>query len=301
MPPPAVIQTEALTKIYGRLAAVDGVSLRIQRGEVFGLLGPNGAGKSTTLYMLTGLVRPSVGTVSLFGKDLRQNALEIAERIGVLFERPSFFDHLSVRRNLIVQSQLARRSVTVDRSLDRVGLLDVAGKRVASLSQGMRQRLALAQAIMTEPELLILDEPTTGLDVEATQEILKLLRTLADEAKVTILLSSHMLHDVESLCDRVGIMNHGRLVACDKTDSLLAYDQTVVEVVLDAAEGAAKRLRNEAWVEHVELKTGRLVVRLRDGTSHQLNHFLVGAGYRVTALIPRRRTLQEFFLGIVKT
>lgn len=299
--PPAVIQTENLTKVYGQLAAVNGLSLKVQRGEVFGLLGPNGAGKSTTLYMLTGLVRPSAGGVSLFGKELRQNFLEIAGRIGVLFERPSFFDHLSVRRNLLVLSQLARRSVTVDRSLDRVGLLDAAGKPVSSLSQGMRQRLALAQAIMTEPELLILDEPTTGLDVEATQEILKLLRTLADEAKVTILLSSHMLHDVETLCDRVGIMNHGRFVACDKTDNLLSFDQTVVEVVLESPEAAAKRLRQEAWVDQVELKTGRIVVRLKDGTAHQLNQFLLHAGYRVTALMPRRRSLQEYFLGVVKS
>ena len=299
--PPAVIQTEGLTKVYGQLAAVNGLALKVQRGEVFGLLGPNGAGKSTTLYMLTGLVRPSAGGVSLFGKELRKHFLEIAGRIGVLFERPSFFDHLSVRRNLVILSQLARRSVTVDRSLDRVGLLDVASRPVAALSQGMRQRLALAQAIMTEPELLILDEPTTGLDVEATQEIVKLLRTLADEAKVTILLSSHMLHDVESLCDRVGIMNHGRLVACDKTDNLLSFDQTVVEVVLDSAEAAAKRLRHEPWVEHVDLKTGRIVVRLKDSTAHQLNQFLVGAGYRVTALMPRRRSLQEYFLGVVKS
>ena len=137
--------------------------------------------------------------------------------------------------------------------------------------------------------------------MEATQEILKLLRSLSDESKVTILLSSHMLHDVETLCDRVGIMNHGRLVACDKTDTLLSFDQTVVEVVLDSPEGAAKRLRQEPWVEHVDVKTGRIVVRLKDGSAHQLNQYLLHAGYRVSALMPRRRSLQEYFLNVVKS
>lgn len=298
---PSVIHLENLTKRYGHIAAVNDLSLKVQRGEVLGLLGPNGAGKSTTLYMVTGMVRPSAGSVSVFGKELRRNFIEIAPRMGVLFERPAFFDYLSVRRNLLVLSQLARRGVTVDWALDRVGLLDLASRPVASLSQGMRQRLALAQAIMSEPELLILDEPTTGLDVESTQEILKLLRALSDDSKVTILLSSHMMHDVELLCDRVAIMNHGRLVACEKTDSLLSYDQSVVEVVLDAAEAAAKRLRQETWVSSVELSPGRLVVRLQENAAHQLNAFLVGAGFRVTALMPRRRNLQEYFLNVVKS
>jgi ABC-2 type transport system ATP-binding protein len=298
---PPVIHIEKLTKVYGHLTAVDGLTLKVQRGEVFGLLGPNGAGKSTTLYMLTGMVRPTGGSVSIFGKDLRKHFLEIAGRIGVMFDRPAFFDYLSVRRNLLILSQLARRSVTIDRALDMVGLLDSASKPVATLSLGMRQRLALAQALLLDPDLLILDEPTTGLDAEATQDVLALLRRLAVDAKVTILLSSHMLHDVEALCDRVAVMNHGRLLACDKTENLLAYDESIVEVVTDTGDAAAKRLRQEEWVAAVEVKPGRLVVRLRTGSAHHLNSYLVGAGYRVSALLPRRRTLHEYFLDVLKS
>jgi ABC-2 type transport system ATP-binding protein len=165
----------------------------------------------------------------------------------------------------------------------------------------MRQRLALAQALLLDPDLLILDEPTTGLDAEATQDVLALLRRLAVDAKVTILLSSHMLHDVEALCDRVAVMNHGRLLACDKTENLLAYDESIVEVVTDTGDAAAKRLRQEEWVAAVEVKPGRLVVRLRTGSAHHLNSYLVGAGYRVSALLPRRRTLHEYFLDVLKS
>ena len=234
------IQTTELTKCYGNTVAVGGLSLEVESGEIFGLLGPNGAGKSTTLYMLTGLVPPSSGSISIFGKDLRRGFLEIANRMGVLVARPALYDHLSVRQNLILLSKLARREVTVDRALDLVGLLEESHKKVGTISTGMLQRLGLAQAILTEPELLILDEPASGLDVESKQEIFKLLRRLASEAKVTIVLSSHLMHEVEEVCDRVAVINKGRLVSCDRTDALLSYDQKNVDVLLDYPEAAAE-------------------------------------------------------------
>ncbi len=292
----ACIQLSQLTKRYGAVTAVDSLSLEINSGEVFGLLGPNGAGKSTTLYMLTGLVRPSSGRVTIFGRDLQRRFVDIMPRVGVLVERPAFYEHLTVARNLLLFSLLSGKQVTIDRALDFVGLLHVKHNRVSELSQGMRQRLGLAQAFLAEPELLILDEPTNGLDVEHTHEILKLLRRLADEAGVTIVISSHMMHEVESLCDRVAIINKGRLVSCTRTDVLISYDPSNVEVLIDVPEAAARRLREQPWVESVEAKPGRLLVRLADATSHQLTAFLVGQGYKITGVIPRRRTLQEYFL-----
>jgi len=180
-------------------------------------------------------------------------------------------------------------------------LLDQAERKVAALSQGMRQRLGLAQAILTEPELLILDEPTTGLDAEFAQEVLDLLRKLAAEAGVTVVITSHLMHEVEVLCDRVAVIDHGRLVACEPTDSLISFDQTQVEVLIDGPESAARRLRDEPWVAGVETKQGRLAVCLKEPNSHQLNAFLLGAGYKVTGIIPRRRTLQEYFLKVLNT
>ena len=293
---PGCIRLENLTKHYGSTVAVDGLTLEVETGEILGLLGPNGAGKSTTLYMLSGLVRPTSGTVTLFGRELRKHFLEIIPRVGVLVENPAFYDHLTVFKNLLLLSRLAGKNVTIDRTLDLVGLLEVSSVKAGHLSRGMRQRLGLAQAFLTEPDLLILDEPTSGLDVEHTQEILRLLRRLKEEAGVTIVLSSHMMQEVESLCDRVAVINHGKLISCEQTDLLLSYDKSTVEVLIDAPEAAARRLRDEDWVISVNWKPGHLDVRLRDPNPHQLNAFLISNGYQISGMIPRRRTLQEYFL-----
>ncbi len=293
------IETSQLCKRYGATQAVKDLNLTVEPGKVLGLLGPNGAGKSTTLYMLAGLVPPTSGTVTLFGKDLRKHFLKVMPRVGVLMERPTFYDHLSLRNNLLLLSKLSNRNVTIDRFLDMVGLLSVGSQKVRTLSHGMRQRLGLAQALLTEPELLLLDEPASGLDVEATQDILRLLRGLADRANVTIVVSSHIMPEVEVLCDQVAIMKDGALLACESTNALLSYDQSHVEILLDAPEAAAKRLQEQDWVVSVDTKSGKLRVQLREGTSHQLTSFLVNAGYKVSGVMPRRRSLEDYFLRVM--
>lgn len=290
------ISLDHVSKSFGSTLAVNDLSLEIEQGEIFGLLGPNGAGKSTTFYMMCGLVRPASGRISIFGKDLQTNFIELSSRMGVLFERPSFYDYLTVAKNLRLFAKLAQKEVTIDRTLDLVGMLHLSDQKAGTLSAGMRQRLGLAQAFLTEPELLILDEPTSGLDVEQSQEVLRLLRSLADDANVTIVLSSHMMEEAEALCDRIAIMNEGRLVTCDETEALISYDKTHVEVLMDTPETAARRLMQENWVRSVEVKRGKLLVRLHKPNPHQLNTFLIGAGYQISGIIPRRRTLQEFFL-----
>ena len=297
----ACIQVSKLRKRYGTTVAVGELSLEVESGEVFGLLVPNGAGKSTTLYMLAGLVAPSSGKITIFGKESRKNFLEIAARTGVLVEQPTFYNYLTARQNLLLSTRLAAREVTVDRALDLVGLLEAGDKKVGKLSAGMRQRLGLAQAILTEPELLLLDEPANALDPEATQDVLRLLHRLAEETKVTVVLASHMLHEVELLCDRVAILNEGRLVACEPVDALLSYNQSHVEVLLDAPEAAAKRLEEQNWVESVRVWPGKVEVKLLEPNAHQLTTFLVGAGYRIAGIIPRRRTLKDYFLKVINS
>ena len=294
------IQTTNLTKHYGKVVAVQDLCLEVRAGEILGLLGLNGAGKSTTLYMLSGLVLPTSGSISVFGRDLKRGFLEIAARIGVLPERPAFYGYLNARENLLLSARLAGREVNVDRVLDLVGLLKDGKRKVGGYSQGMRQRLGLAQALLTEPELLLLDEPATSLDPEGTMEIISLLQQLRDNMGVTIVFSSHMLHEVEELCDRVAIIHGGKLVACEETDALVSYDQSRVEVLIDAPESAAKRLATQDWVVSADARPGRVAVVLRDENTHTLTAFLVGSGYQIAGVLPRRRTLHDYFMKALK-
>ncbi len=295
---PVVVNIDNVTKRYRANLAVSELSLTVESGHVAGLLGPDGAGKSTVLNMMSGLVRPTSGTVSLFGKDIRKSFLEVAPRIGVFVENPGFFEHLTVRRNLLLQARLAGRPVNIVRVLDWVGLVAAANERPQHLPPPLRRRLALGQALLTEPELLLLDEPFLGLDLEEVQPLFQLVRRLTEEAGVTVIFATRLMHAVEALCDHLVILREGKPLASAPAEGLLAYEPDQVEVLLDGPEAAGRRLREQPWVAHVEIKPGRLFVQLREKNVPQLNAFLVNAGFRVHGVLPRRRTLQEFLLKV---
>lgn len=221
------LQLRNLSKCYGDTVAVSGLSLDIEQGEVFGLLGPNGAGKSTTLYMLTGLVRPTSGTVTFLGKDIRKHYLDVARRMGVAVERPAFYDYLSVRKNLLLMAQLAGRDVTVDRILDMVGMLHAGSRKAGSLSHGMRQRLGLAQALLTEPEVLILDEPTAALDARAEFEVFQRFKELS-KGKTAVLIS-HRFSSVR-MADRILVLADGGVEAEGTHEQLMAQQGRYAEL-----------------------------------------------------------------------
>ncbi len=211
-----VLETRGLTKRYGSLTAVDHLDLTVRQGEVFGLLGPNGAGKTTTILMLLGLTEPTAGEVRVLDFDPWRQPLSVKARVGYLPDQIGFYDSLTARENLNYIARLnglrrdeARRRI--DESLAHMGLSDVADRRVATYSRGMRQRLGLAEVLLKQPQLIIMDEPTLGLDPEAAREFLKTIRSLRARG-ITILLSSHLLYQVQAICDRVGLFHRGRMV-----------------------------------------------------------------------------------------
>ncbi|MCL4561500.1 MAG: ABC transporter ATP-binding protein [Chloroflexi bacterium] len=211
-----VVEAKGLTKKYGDLTAVDKLNLKIKPGEVFGLLGPNGAGKTTTILMILGLTEPTSGTVHVLGFDPARQPLSVKSRVGYLPDQVGFYEELSAIENLTYIARLnglSRQSADhrIEDALARVGLTDVADHRVATYSRGMRQRLGVADILIKQPQLIILDEPTQGLDPEGAHEFLDLIRTLKSEG-ITVLLSSHLLYQVQAVCDRVGLFSHGRMV-----------------------------------------------------------------------------------------
>lgn len=211
-----VIQTQELTKRYGDFVAVDRLNLVVEPGEVFGLLGPNGSGKTTTILMLLGLTEPTSGTVRVMGLDPARQPLSVKSRVGYIPDQVGFYDDLTARENLIYIAKLngiPREEAyrRIDEALERMGLTDVADRPVSTYSRGMRQRLGVAEVLIKRPALIIMDEPTLGLDPEAAREFLNTIRDLKAQG-ITVLVASHLLHQVQAVCDRVGLFHRGRMV-----------------------------------------------------------------------------------------
>ena len=255
-----VIRTEGLSKRYGKISAVDGLSMEVLRGHVYGLLGPNGSGKTTTMGMLLGLVRPTSGSFSLFGSTGRHE--DALRRVGAIVETPSFYPYLSGRRNLAYFQGISGRGSPseIDALLDRVSLLARADSRFQTYSLGMKQRLGIAYALLGDPELLFLDEPTNGMDPEGMAEIRDLILSLGTDGR-TVLLSSHLLNEVEQVCDSVTILSKGRLIAQGEVAELIqsrGREQIRASTTDDAR--AVEILTALDWVEDVTPKDGSLMV-----------------------------------------
>jgi ABC-2 type transport system ATP-binding protein len=298
--------TRGLTKRYGDVNVVDGLDLSIERGELYGFLGPNGAGKTTTIRMALGLVFPSGGEVELLGEPVGDGrASRSLERTGAMVEEPAFYRYLSGRRNLEVFARAGGSSDRADRRLRRIdevleltGLAGAATKRVKAYSQGMRQRLGIALALLGAPEILVLDEPTNGLDPAGMREVRQLLRRLADGG-TTVFVSSHLLAEVEAMCDRVGVLSRGKLVAEGPPGKLRGAAETVRVEVDDAARAGEvlarlEGLKVESWGDRA------LGVRLgAETTAADVNSALVRAGVAVSALVPQQDSLEDVFLSLV--
>jgi ABC-2 type transport system ATP-binding protein len=292
-----MIRTEGLTKRYGRILAVDGVDLDVRAGDIYGFLGPNGSGKTTVVRMLLGLVYATAGRIEVLGVEVPGRVREVLPHVGALVEGPAAYGHLSGRANLRLldasgpNGPRRTRRARIESALDRVGLAGVDQRPVKAYSLGMRQRLCLAGALLNPPRLLVLDEPTNGLDPHGIAEIRLLLREL-NAAGTTVFLSSHLLAEVEAMCSRVGIIDQGRLLVQDSMEALRAPTGRVVLHTPDAA--AAHRLL-DGRVE--EVHGDRLAVRATDPAV--LVEDLVRGGLRVTGVAVERRTLEDVVLAVV--
>ncbi|HET6703542.1 ABC transporter ATP-binding protein [Amycolatopsis sp.] len=291
-----MIVTRALTKRYGRTVAVDAVDLEVREGDRYGFLGPNGSGKTTLVRMLLGLVYATAGEIEVLGKPVPKRVAEVLPDVGALVEGPAAYPHLSGRRNLALLDAAGRgggrrtRRRRIDEALEQVGLGGVDQRPVKAYSLGMRQRLGLAGALLRKPRLLVLDEPTNGLDPQGIKEIRELLVEL-NAGGTTVFLSSHLLAEVEQLCTRVGVVDRGRLVLEDDLVTLRAATGRILVGTPDAAAAAA------VLDGQLEARDGdRLVIRHADPAA--LNALLVEAGVRVTSIHAEQRTLEQVVLAL---
>lgn len=294
------ININGLTKTYRKRRAVDDLRLRVPKGDVYGFLGPNGAGKSTTIRMLTGLVRPDSGSAEVLGYDIGSRHNAAMKSVGVLVESPAFYSYLSARDNLRILTSLSGGCdlKKIDEALDMVGLLNRADDKVKSYSHGMRQRLGIAQALLPDPKLIILDEPTNGLDPQGMKDVRELVRFLADEKGVTVFLSSHLLHEVEQTCSRVGIVNSGKLIAEGEVGELLGGDSDEVEFKLSDVRRGAEVLSSFSKNLMVNEFAGRISVSADCGKSAEMNRALVQAGIEVFEMVPHSVSLESLFLNL---
>jgi ABC-2 type transport system ATP-binding protein len=297
-PGDVILRVTGLTKRFGELEAVKDLDLELRRGEVFGFLGPNGAGKSTTVGMILGLIAPTKGTIELFGQNFKDDRWAALRRIGAVVEQPAFYPYLSGWNNLAALARgIGGPSMSrIGEVLERVNLLDRAGDKYGHYSMGMKQRLGIASTLLRDPELIILDEPTNGLDPAGTKEIRELIPRLAHENRA-VFLCSHLLHEVEMICNRVAIIKRGIVLANAPVRELLTRGRLLQIRVIDPAK-AADILSSMPWIKSVKTENGYLVVDAPGDSASQVNEVLARHEIFASELVSQNVSLESIFLEL---
>jgi len=297
-----ILQTRQLGKRYGKRWAVKNLNLEVHRGDVFGFLGPNGAGKSTSIRMILSLIKPTTGETELFGYSLKSHRSDALRRVGGIVEKPDFYLYLSAYKNLEIVGALTggvkrKRILEV---MDLVGLTSRAMDRVKAYSHGMKQRLGIAQALLSDPELIILDEPTNGLDPQGMKEVRDLIVHLSRDQKKTIILSSHLLNEIELVANRMVIINNGELVVQGDVSKLLDEGEKYVVIKAKPLKNVEAVLsQQKRIIGEYSVKDGLFKVKMDFADVPKLNKALVGAGVQVQAIIPKR-SLEDLFLSMTE-
>lgn len=295
-----IIQTEGLTKKYRGRAAVNELNLEITQGDIYGFLGPNGAGKTTTIRMLLGLIQPTSGSIRIFGRDLKKDKLEILRRIGSLVEYPSYYGHLSAIDNLeAIRRIIDAPKSRIDEVLDIVSLRNESRRPVKGFSLGMKQRLGIAAALLGSPELLILDEPTNGLDPTGIHEIRELIKSMPEQYGITVLVSSHLLGEVEQMANTVGIIREGEMVFQDTIENLKL--QSVHDIELNVSEpDAALWLARDLIGAIGMLREGILTFPgMKDPEIAVLVKRLVENGHDIYRVEQKKKSLENIFMEVI--
>jgi len=296
-----IIEITSLSKRFKEVLAVDELSFTVKRGDVFGFLGPNGAGKSTTIRMILSLISQTSGSIKIFNKSLTEHRAEILTNVGAIVEKPDFYQYLPAIKNLEILAKISGKEVSKKRIfelLELVGLKDRTKSKVKTFSHGMKQRLGIAQALLHDPELIVLDEPTTGLDPQGMKEIRDLIIHLSKDENKTIFLSSHILSEIELVANRMIIINRGKKIVEGEVGQLLNSSAVKVTVEVENIDQANRILENTNWYKQIEvIKGDKITINIENKNISALNKYLVDNGVKVTALIPIR-SLEDYFLSI---
>ena len=298
-----ILQTNHLTKTIGGRKIVRDVDIHIRKGEIYGFLGPNGAGKTTVMKMLTNIWKPTGGSIEIFGKQLAADSYDVLKRMGSIIEFPVFYEHLSGLENLRLHSEYMGYYCpgSLENALEMLHMTDDADKPVKSYSLGMKQRLGIARAVLCRPELLILDEPTNGLDPAGMKQIRELLKTLCEDYGITVMISTHILSEIESIADTVGVISHGKLLQEISMEEIAEKNTAYIELGVKDTKRAAYLLSDQLHLTNFKVvETGYIRIFDKQTDANSISRVLAENGVDIHALQTKSETLEDYFLKMTE-
>lgn len=296
-----ILQTNQLTKTIGGKNLVSNVDIHVKKGKIYGFLGPNGAGKTTVMKMITNLWKPTNGTIELFGSTLHENSYEVLKRMGSIIEFPTFYDHMSGKQNLQMHMEYMGyyNAESIQNTLEMLGLMGAADKPVKSYSMGMKQRLGIARAILSKPELLVLDEPTNGLDPAGMKQIRDLFRMLSTEYGISIMISSHLLAEIESIADTIGVINYGKIMKEVSMKKITEMNTAFIELVVEDTRKASYVLAEKLSLNNFKIvDNSKIRIYEMKTSTQEISRALLVNGVDIASINKKAETLEDYFLKI---